>query len=77
MGDVAASDVDMTISVAEVSMPLPTEASFRPAEPPFPGAPADEPRTDATIAQPPTQSEADRMPPTPVSDEPGSETRPG
>ena len=79
MADVAPPDINMTASVAEASRPPPAETPLRPVEAPFPAAPADEPLPDAMSAQPPppAQSEADRMPPTPVSDEPGAETRPG
>ncbi|KAJ4150322.1 hypothetical protein LMH87_011076 [Akanthomyces muscarius] len=79
MADAAPPDINMTASVAEASRPPPAETPFRPVAAPFPAAPADEPLPDAMAAQPPppAQSEADRMPPTPVSDEPGAETRPG
>ncbi|ATY59252.1 hypothetical protein A9K55_002519 [Cordyceps militaris] len=78
MADPATQDVIMAASTTAAPIPPPpTETSLRPAdaELPFPAPTADEALTNVTVAQPPTQPEADRMP-TPVSDEPGLEIRP-
>ncbi|KGQ09144.1 hypothetical protein BBAD15_g5532 [Beauveria bassiana D1-5] len=75
MADVVVPDIIMTSRPATAPIPPPTETSFRPAETQSTAVPTGEPLADDTVTQPPVPSEADRMP-TPISDEPGVETRP-
>ncbi|KAM3545778.1 hypothetical protein ARSEF1564_001242 [Beauveria bassiana] len=75
MADVVLPDIIMTSRPATAPIPPPTETSFRPAETQSTAVPTGEPLADDTVTQPPVPSEADRMP-TPISDEPGVETRP-
>ncbi|KAM3513398.1 hypothetical protein MY11210_002979 [Beauveria gryllotalpidicola] len=79
MADVVVPDINnMTARPATappIPPPPPTETSFRPAETQLTAVPTGEPLADVTVTQPPVPSEADRMP-TPISDEPGVETRP-
>ncbi|OAA49011.1 hypothetical protein BBO_02056 [Beauveria brongniartii RCEF 3172] len=75
MADVVVPDIIMTTRPATAPIPPPTETSFRPAETQSTAVPTGEPLANNTVTQAPVPSEADRMP-TPISDEPGVETRP-
>ncbi|KAM0740535.1 hypothetical protein ACQRIT_005719 [Beauveria bassiana] len=75
MADVVVPDIIMTSRPATAPIPPPTETSFRPAETQSTAVSTGEPLADDTVTQLPVPSEADRMP-TPISDEPGVETRP-
>ncbi|KAJ3479599.1 hypothetical protein NLG97_g8279 [Lecanicillium saksenae] len=73
MADIAITEVNRAApAAAALSMPPPAETIPRSVEAPFPGP--NEALTEASVTQR-ALSETERMP-TPVSDEPGGETRP-
>ncbi|KAM3433143.1 hypothetical protein NHJ13734_006580 [Beauveria thailandica] len=77
MADVVVPDIIMTCRPATAPIPPPTETVLGPAETQSSSTavPTGEPLAENTATQAPVPSEADRMP-TPISDEPGVETRP-